>query len=155
MNLFLEIKEFVYSVVYHTPKEMLNEEEINRVMANGLVHFCEEDNVKNILKDGVVGNLRKPMKRKEIGYTWFYIFDESELCSKKKIIHSKGERKKYNAYIVIKNLSEEQILKLRIRRKIDCAVIFPDTLKTNEMTAHKLEQQRSESNGSVLHRSRL
>ncbi|MEG1470651.1 MAG: hypothetical protein RSC31_08400 [Anaerovoracaceae bacterium] len=95
MNKLLEIKEFIYNVIYHTPDEILSEEEKNRVKSCGLVHFCEQ---------------------------------------------SKGERKNYDVYIVVKKLSEEQMKKIRIRRKIDYAVIFPGTLKTDNMKAYRLEQ---------------
>ena len=42
-------------------------------------------------------------------------------------------------YIIIKGLTEEQINKLRIRRKNDNAVIYPGTLKTDTMEAHYID----------------
>lgn len=40
--------------------------------------------------------------------------------------------------IIIKGLTEEQYRKLRIRRKLDDAVIYPGTLKTNDMKAKSI-----------------
>lgn len=40
--------------------------------------------------------------------------------------------------IIIKGLKEEQYRKLRIRRKLDDAVIYPGTLKTNDMKAKSI-----------------
>ena len=56
------------------------------------------------------------------------------------MVRSKGERKSYDAYVIIKGLKDEQMNKLRIRRKYDNAVIYPDTLKTETMEAHYIEE---------------
>lgn len=74
------------------------------------------------------------MKKVEKNYTWYYIYEEQTYEKNKRIVHSKGERKSYDAYIIIKGLTYEQINKLRIRRKIDNAVIYPGTLKTETMS---------------------
>ena len=80
------------------------------------------------------------MKKVEKNYTWYYIYEEQTYEKNKRIVHSKGERKSYDAYIIIKGLTYEQINKLRIRRKIDNAVIYPGTLKTETMEAHYIEE---------------
>lgn len=40
--------------------------------------------------------------------------------------------------IIIKGLTEEQYRELRIRRELDGAVIYPGTLKTNDMKAKSI-----------------
>lgn len=111
------------------------------VRQNGLVHFCNSENVDNILCEGIRGGIKLPMKKIEKGYTWFYIYDEMTFDEKKQIIHGKGKRKSYDAFIVVKGLSEQQIRRLRIRRKIDDAIIYPETLQTNEMTANYINRR--------------
>lgn len=127
--------ELIKYILYHTPDEELTEQEIRMIKQNGLVHSCNSKNVDSILHYGVKGNLKPPMKRKEKGYTWFYIYDIITLEEKLHIIHGKGERKYNDAYVIVKGLSEQQIRKLRIRRKLDNAVIYPETLHTSDMIA--------------------
>ena len=129
------VVDFFKSVLYHTPKEKLNELEVNTIKQNGLIHFCYSKDVESILKEGVKGGLKAPVKNAEENYTWYYINIEKNFERNKKIVHSKGKRKNYDAYIVIKELTEEQINSLRIRRKYDSAVIYPETLKTDNKEA--------------------
>ena len=80
------------------------------------------------------------MRRKEKGFTWFYINDEKKFNTNINIIHKKGYRKNYDSYVVIKDLEASQIKKLRIRRKLDCAVIYPDNLFTKNMKSYLISQ---------------
>ena len=41
---------------------------------------------------------------------------------------------------MIKDLEASQIKKLRIRRKLDCAVIYPDNLFTKNMKSYLISQ---------------
>lgn len=36
------IHDFVKSVIFHTPKDKLNEWEIKQIKQNGLIHFCNK-----------------------------------------------------------------------------------------------------------------
>lgn len=63
------------------------------------------------------------------------------LLKRRKIIHSKGERKNYNAYVIIKGLTEKQINQLRIRRKVDNAIIYPGSMKTEIIEAHIMNKR--------------
>lgn len=139
MKLLKGIKAFIYSVIYHTPKEKLNLEERESIRNNGLIHFCERKNINSIISEGVKGNLAKAMRKKEKGFTWFYIYDKSQFYNQLKIIHEKGERSKYDSYIIIKDLSNEQMDMLRIRRKVDNAVIYPESLKTKQMEGYHIK----------------
>lgn len=132
------IQDFFKNIFYHTPKEKLNEGEIEEIIQSGLIHFCNSRNVNSILKEGVKGGLKAPMKKIEKYYTWYYINEERNFEKNKKIIQGKGERKNYDMCIVIKGLTEEKLNSLRIRRKLDSAVIYPGTLKTCDMKAQKI-----------------
>ena len=68
--------------------------------------------------------MKKAMRKAEIGYTWFYINSEETFNKNVEIIHHKGQRDKYDSYVVIKDLEITQIEKMRIRRKSDGAVIY-------------------------------
>lgn len=138
MNVLEEIKNFFIDFLYHTPKENLNTEEIELVKSKGLIHFCEEEKAERIIKEGVKGNLQKPMRKAEKGFTWFYINDEKNFSKNMNIIHKKGYREKYDSYVVIKELDDRQINKLRIRRNLDYAVIYPGNLLTKNMKSYKI-----------------
>lgn len=132
------IQNFIISLFYHTPKEKLNESEISKIIENGLIHFCNGRNVNSILEKGVKGGLKRSMKKIEKNYTWYYINEEQNFEKNKKIVQGKGERKSYDMCIVIKGLTKKQLNELRIRRKLDDAVIYPGTLKTCDMKAEKI-----------------
>lgn len=139
-KIFDLVRDFYKSIVYHTPKEELNKLEIEKIKSNGLMHFCNSKNIDKILREGVKGGLKPPMQKAEKNYTWYYIYDSTTYEKNKRIVHSKGERKSYDAYVIIKELKDEQMNKLRIRRKYDNAVIYPGTLKTETMDAHYIEE---------------
>lgn len=141
MNILKEIKQFALEFIYHTPEELLNDEEIKLIKSSGLIHFCEAQNIESIIKEGVRGGLAKPMRKKETGFTWFYINDEKNFSTNVNIIHRKGHRKKYDSYVVIKDLEDRQIKNLRIRRKIDCAVSYPSDLFTKNMKSYLIDQR--------------
>lgn len=100
---------------------------------NGLIHFCNSENNKDkILQEGVKGGLKAPLMKAEKNFTWYYINEEQNFEKNKRIVQGKGERKNYDMCIIIKGLTEEQY------RKLDDAVIYPGTLKTNDMKAKSI-----------------
>ena len=105
---------------------------------NGLRHFCNSENKDKKLQEGVKGGLKDPLMKAEKNFTWYYINEEQNFEKNKRIVQGKGERKNYDMCIIIKGLTEEQYRKLRIRRKLDDAVIYPGTLKTNDMKAKSI-----------------
>ena len=139
-KIFDSVRDFYKSMVYHTPKEELNKLEIENIKSNGLIHFFNSENIDKILQEGVKGGMKPPMQKAEKNYTWYYIYDSTTYEKNKRIVHSKGERKSYDAYVIIKELKDEQMNRLRIRRKYDNAVIYPGTLKTETMDAHYIEE---------------
>ena len=132
------VHEFYKSIVYHTLKEKLNNSEIEKIKLNGLIHFCNSKNKDKILQEGVKGGLKEPLMKAEKNFTWYYINEEQNFEKNKRIVQGKSERKNYDMCIIIKGLTEEQYRKLRIRRKLDDAVIYPGTLKTNDMKAKSI-----------------
>lgn len=137
-ELIKSVQYFFKSIFYHTPKEKLNKSEIDKIKQSGLIHFCNSRNVNSIVKEGVKGGLKAPMKKIEKNYTWYYINEEQNFEKNKRIVQGKGERKNYDMCIIIKKLTEEQLEELRIRRKLDDAVIYPGTLKTDDMKAQSI-----------------
>lgn len=133
------VKIFIKDLIYHTPKQILIDKEIESVKTNGLVHFTKYINKTSIEQNGIIGNFKKPMFKREKGFTWFYIYDIANFQEKRNIVLSKGERKEYDAFVVIKGLSDEQISRLRIRRETDNAVAYPGTLKTDDIVISKLQ----------------
>lgn len=141
MNILKKIKQFALGFIYHTPEELLNDEEIKLIKSSGLIHFCEAQNTDSIIKDGVRGGLKKPMRKKETGFTWFYINDKRNFSKHLDIIHKEGHRKNYDSYVVIKDLEDRQIENLHIRRKVDCAVSYPSDLFTKNMKSYLIDQR--------------
>lgn len=99
---------------------------------NGLIHFCNSENKDKILQEGGKGGLKDPLMKAEKNFTWYYINEEQNFEKNKRIVQGKGERKNYDMCIIIKGLTEEQY------RKLDDAVIYPGTLKTNDMKAKSI-----------------
>lgn len=129
------------NIIFHTPDKKLNDIEIEKIKLNGLIHFCTAKSATYIIKEGVKGNLKKPMKKKEIGFTWFYINDDTTFEEKVEEIHSKGIRNKYDSYVVFKDIEDNQIKKLRIRRRTDCAIIYPNDFSTTNMNKYLIQDR--------------
>ncbi len=135
-----EINKFCKDVFYHTPKDRLNKNEIDRIKKYGLVHLSYKANEDSIRKNGIKYGHTNPMRKCEKCFTWFYINDPDRFEEHVKIVHSKGVRKDYDIYVVIKELTENQINDIRIRRKhYDCAVIYPGTLYTSCINIYNLK----------------
>lgn len=132
-KLYELIINFCKTIIYHTPTHRLNNKEKEQIKMYGLIHFCEAKNFNSIKAKGVIGGLKEPMVKKEKDFTWYYINLSENFEKNKKIVRSKGNRKKYDGCIIVKNLSDEQLDLLRIRREIDDAVIYPGTLKTDDI----------------------
>lgn len=136
-----KIKNSIVNFIFHTPKKTLNDMEIEMIKLNGLIHFCTAESATNIIKEGAKGNLKKPMRKKERGFTWFYINDDSTFEERAEDIHSKGIRKNYDSYVVFKDIEDNQIKKLRIRRRTDCAIIYPSDFSTTNMNKYLIQDR--------------
>ncbi len=119
---------FVEMIKYHIPRNKLNDNDIKRIKRYGLCHVTDEENVANILEKGLDSNKGKEMSKAEKGLVWLYIADPEQIRIKADIVRSKGKnRSKRNKIVIFKNLSDEQISKIRIRRapKWVCFVLRP------------------------------
>ena len=132
INTISRLWQTIKYIIHHTPNDELNEDELEAVKNNGLVHFCRKTNVDNIITNGVIPGPNE-MNKSEKGCTWFYIYDEGTCYNKLDAVRSRGDRYDYDACVIIKELSDEQLNKLRIRRKIDGAVMYPGTMLTHNM----------------------
>ena len=141
MNQYIFILCILFLSIYfalsfkHYPRHKLNDEITVRIKMFGLMHFTRKENVESILANGLQVGKRKPLYYSEKDMVWMYIADPATFDAKLKEIHSKGDdRKSYDAVIFIDGFSENQLLKMRYRKKPE-AVVHIGTLKTEKMIA--------------------
>lgn len=107
---------WILGEIYHRPNMKLNEREKERIKENGLIHFTLDSNVKSILSNGLRGN--KSEFEKNMGnLIWFYIA-EKNIIHKWEIVKRKAKNRKnssFNTGIIIHNISNETLSKMRIR----------------------------------------
>lgn len=129
----------IYFVLFlrHYPRHKLCDEITVKIKMFGLIHFTRKENVESILANGLQVGKRKPLYYSEKDMVWMYIADPAIFDAKLKEIHSKGDRKSYDAVIFIDGFSENQLLKMRYRKKPE-AVVHIGTLKTEKMIAKEL-----------------
>ena len=118
----------------HCPRYKLDQEYIRRIKEYGLMHFTIKENVSSILQQGLKPNKKKALCYLERNMVWMYIAEPGCYEEKLREIHSKGKRSSYNAVIFIHNISDEDINRMRCRKKPE-AIIHIGTLKTNCMEA--------------------
>lgn len=133
-NIIFDIK----SIIFHTPKHALNEIQKEQIRKYGLVHFTYDYNLDSIMENGLIADSKKAMTKDEIGFVWLYINNPEEFIGKMELVHHKGDRKNYNAYVTFKELSSEQIDQLLIRSEVDNAVVYRGVLKTTNMKGELL-----------------
>ncbi|NLD48121.1 MAG: hypothetical protein GX660_13165 [Clostridiaceae bacterium] len=66
----------------------------------------------------MVPGKRKAMSIFEKDMVWLYINNAEEFQQKRAIVHSKGDRRAYDAVVVFKDIEEKQIKNMRYRKKI-------------------------------------
>lgn len=124
-------------ILYHVPKDLLNEREKRDIIKYGLVHFTFSKNIDSILTKGVVPG-KEALYKKERNLCWFYIGYPDKYKEYLGIIRSKGERSKVDCIIKIYGLTEEDLNNMYIRRENDNAVVYRGVLKTNNMQPEKI-----------------
>ncbi len=130
-NFILKDMEYtIHQMFFHTPKERLTSDEIEQVKEYGLVHFTRFENLDSIKEKGIVAG--KHLCRSEKGCTWFCIAVPEKLSESLDSVHSKGERSSYDAYVIVRGLTDEQISELRINRYNDY-VMYPHNMFTEDM----------------------
>ena len=137
-----EVVNTTKGIVYHTPRNKLTEEEIETVKKNGVIHFTYYDKAKSIEKTELRPNEKKALFKKERDLVWVFLNEEKNFERNLKTVHSKGDRSAYDAYVIIKNLSDEQIKSLKIRKETDFAVSHKGSLKTNSMISYKISKEK-------------
>lgn len=116
--LFILILEYI-----HIPKHHISDDVKKEILHNGLMHFTLLERASEIQKDGLVPGKRKAMNIFEKNMVWLYINNAEEFQQKCDIVHSKGDRRTYNAVVIFKNIEEKQIKHMRYRKK-DMAVVY-------------------------------
>ena len=116
MVIIAGILTWILGEIYHRPSMKLNEREKKRIKENGLIHFTLDSNIESIVSNGFKGN--KSEFEKDMGnLIWFYIADE-DIIHKWEIVKGKVKNKKnsfFNTGIIIHNISDETLSKMRIR----------------------------------------
>ena len=123
----------------HIPRYRIPDDVKNQILHNGLIHFTLLEQASGIQTDGLVPGKRKAMNIFEKNMVWLYINNAEEFQQKCAIVHSKGDRRAYNAVAVFKDIEENQIKQMRYRKK-DMAVVHKGKLNISNVIIEKLEQ---------------
>lgn len=143
--LIVSIILFMLILVYmHIPRYHIPDDVKNQILHNGLIHFTLLERASGIQKDGLVPGKRKAMNIFEKNMVWLYINNAEEFQQKRAIVHSKGDRRAYDAVVVFKDIEEKQIKNMRYRKK-DMAVVHNGILNTSNVIFEKLEQGDGEN----------
>ena len=137
--LFIILFISIYFVLFlrHYPRHKLSNEITVKIKMFVLMHFTKKENIESILAHGLQAGKRDPMYYLEKDMVWMYIADPVTFDAKLKEIHSKGDRKSYDVVIFIDGFSENQLSKMRYRKKPE-AVVHIGTLKTENMIFKEL-----------------
>ncbi|MEA5084747.1 MAG: hypothetical protein VB018_11460 [Lachnospiraceae bacterium] len=132
--LFMLILEYI-----HIPRYRISDDIKKQILNKGLIHFTLLEQASEIQKDGLVPGKRKAMNIFEKNMVWLYINNEEEFQQKCDIVHSKGDRRVYNAVVIFKDIEEKHIRHMRYR-KTDMAVVHKGILNTSNVMIEKLVQ---------------
>ena len=137
--IFVGFLLFAFAIYYvvvraaHYPAHTLTDEKINLIRKYGVIHFTRRENVVDIMREGLRPNSAAALYRREKDMVWMYIADPKLFEQQRDAVHKKGSRSSYDAYIIIQGLTEEELKKMRYRKK-DGAVVHFGRLKTCNMT---------------------
>ena len=123
----------------HIPRNKITEELKCQILSKGLIHFTYYDNAIQIQKEGIIPRKKKAMFKCEKDMVWMYLNDEEQFQNKWRIIQGKGERKNYDAYVIVRSIEDNQIEQMRYR-KSDMAIVHIGVLKTENITVKKLDE---------------
>lgn len=101
---------------FHTPRCVLNDDDKKRITSYGLFHYTEEAKAFMIISNGLRNDNKKSLIKSEKDLVWLYIADPEEIVDKCKIVNSKTNRDTYDTIVLFKNVTDEQMDNLRIRR---------------------------------------
>lgn len=131
--LFMLILEYM-----HIPRHHISDDVKKQILHNGLMHFTLLERSRDIQEEGLVPGKRKAMSIFEKNMVWLYINNAEKYQQKCVIVHSKGDRRVYNAVVIFKDIEEKQIKYMRYRKK-DMAVVQKGILNTSNVIIEKLE----------------
>lgn len=121
----------------HCPREQCSGSIKEMIMTKGLIHFTIIENAENIQSEGLAPKRRKAMFAREKNYVWMYINDADEFQAKLDIVHSKGDRKEYNAVVVFHGITESQVDRMKYRKK-DMAIVYDGKFITDNISVYNL-----------------
>ena len=101
--LFMLILEYM-----HIPRYHISDDVKKQILHNGLMHFTFLKLAYEIQKDGLVPGKRKAMSIFEKNMVWLYINSAEEYQQKCDIVHSKVDRRAYNAVVIFRDIEEKQ-----------------------------------------------
>lgn len=128
----------LFLTITHIPKMCLTAEIKRQILDNGLIHFTMWENAEKIQQEGLIPDKQKAMNRFEKNMVWMYINNAVEFQNKYKIVHSKGNRKGYDAVVLFQNVKKEQLENMRYR-KSDMAIVFKGTFATESISIKKVD----------------
>lgn len=124
----------------HEASDPLTQEMKDDIKKYGLAHYTRAENLNSILTEGIKPG--KPYTRRESGLVWTFIAYPDKELKHRKDIQGKGDRKNYDAVIIIKGITDEMLSKMTCRKEKEY-VVYKGILKTNDM--HVVEFEKSES----------
>lgn len=128
---------WIILVVKHYPKYKLSAQQVADIKKYGLMHFTDSENVASILEKGLIPDGKKAVLKAERDMVWTYIANPNKYDKRVREIHRKGKRKSYDSVIYFKNISDDDILKMRCRIFTE-VVVYPGTYKTSNMVAKEI-----------------
>ena len=90
----------------HIPRNRISNEVKKQILQNGLIHFTLLERAYETQKGGLAPGKRKAMNIFEKNMVWLYINNVEEFKLKSDIVHSKGDRRAYNAVVIFKDIEE-------------------------------------------------
>lgn len=150
IKIFLLVIIFIAFIVFlHIPILPLNEKEKNLIKKQGLIHFTSYTNALKIQSEGFKGCVSHMggVERLLGKLIWFYP-NTQDIEQKQKILlntaRGKEDRKRFEVYILVGNVDNEEIKKMRKRigfSKSDKAIVYKgDRFIPNKMTIEKTEE---------------
>lgn len=128
---------YIIFVVRHYPRHKLSAQQIADIKKYGLMHFTDSENVASILEKGLIPDGKKAVLKAERDMVWTYIANPNKYNKRVREIHRKGKRKSYDSVVYLKNISDDDILKMRCRIFTE-VVVYPGTYKTSDMVAKEI-----------------
>jgi hypothetical protein len=112
----------------HTPNQILTDNQLDGLHANGLFHATTKEAADSIAVDGLKPSTKKPLFRREKNMVWLYPNNPTKNSEYIKQILNKGKRKNSTHVVLFSGLDSETIEKLR-SRVWDDAIIHDGLLK--------------------------